>query len=136
MSLHRHKKKHKLEKDFHEIEPVTIVNVNSDDAGNDSYTAVEFPEQVTINGEDTSIQVLVDENTSMEDFQKLQSLLLSATANTELMINSQNMSKQFYQVVCVNPDTQEVVGQVDGREVIVAGQTNEVTSIDLQYTIS
>ncbi|XP_053378008.1 zinc finger protein 235-like [Mercenaria mercenaria] len=142
MSLHRHKKKHKVENEDklldNENEPATLMNTICDNVATadvEQSLTLEIPEHMTIDGEQTSIQVVVDENTSMEDFQKLHSLLLSATGSTELMMNSQDTSKHLYQVLCVNPDTQEVVGKVEGQEVIVESQSEDTMSINLQYNV-
>ena len=140
MSLHRHKKKHAAddtsfiqgdENEAHNVTNMTAAQVTSADM--EQSLMLEIPEHMTLSGEQTSIQVVVDENTSVEDFQKLHSLLLSATGNGEMM-NSQDAAKHLYQVLCVNPDTQEVIGQVEGQEVIVEGQNGGVTEINLQYS--
>lgn len=140
MSLHRHKKKHKIENEnnLSENEAISLVNGNGENIHSSNIEGnltLEIPEEMTINGGQTSIQVVVDENTSMEDFQKLHSLLLSAAGNAELMMNSQETSKQLYKVLCVNPDTQEAVGQVEGQEVIVEGQSEDINSVSLQYDV-
>jgi hypothetical protein len=123
-----------LQEDVNEANNETrVTDDNIPTAGMEQSLTLEIPEHVTLSGEETSIQVVVDENTSVEDFQKLHSLLLSATGNGELMMNSQDAAKHLYQVLCVNPDTQEVLGHVEGQEVIVEGQSADVTEINLQY---
>ena len=75
-------------------------------------------------GEQMSVHVLVNDSALVgSEYDNYHSLLISAALNADMALESQSNSRQTYQVMCVNPHTQEVVGE--GQEVIVQGQTFE-----------
>lgn len=74
-------------------------------------------------GEQMSVHVLVNDSAiETSDYENYHSLLISAALNADLTIERQS-SQHTYQVMCLNRDTQEVVGE--GQEVIVQGQSFE-----------
>jgi uncharacterized Zn-finger protein len=137
MSLQRHRKKHRLQdsgglcatpRSFSTGAKFDMQSHSGEPQG--SVTTIHISDSsdpIILNGDEKSVQVLIDENTSIEDFQRLQTLLVSAAGGSELVKYSQDNSGQFYQVVCVNPDTQEVVGHVEGQEVVIEGLVSDST---------
>ena len=136
ISLHRHKRKHKTETD----------------SGNKQVNQSELPKQVILENQsvkltpnlpsfeitqanqtgDQSFQLVLDENTTFEDIQKLQSLL-SSTNNLEVATGSGTSQpvQSVYQVMCVNPDTQEIVEQNRNSQVVVEGQSAYLSAINM-----
>ncbi|KAL4227090.1 hypothetical protein ACF0H5_015064 [Mactra antiquata] len=129
-SLSRHRKKHKLMVDsktdldssvkFEFVQNPSYVGINPEQ---DSHYVSTLSEQTVFNDGDTLIQVLSDETSKIEYLQKLRSVLISASGN-DIMANTDS-SKQLYQILCVNPDTQEIVSQGEGHQVIVEGHTDD-----------
>lgn len=75
-------------------------------------------------GEQMSVHVLVNDSVvENNDFDNYHSLLISAALNADMTIEGQTSNRQMYQVMCLNPDTQEVVS--GAQEVIVQGQSIE-----------
>lgn len=131
MPLTRHKKKHKTrtenKNDFDEstqlefLDDKTYTSVITEQ---ENFYTLAVPEQTVLNAGETLIQVLSDESSKVEYSQKLRSLLISAANND--CIPSVDSSKKLYQVLCVNPDTQEVVSQGEGHKVIVEGHSDDI----------
>ncbi|KAH3816363.1 zinc finger protein ZFP2-like isoform X2 [Dreissena polymorpha] len=80
------------------IETVYLTTENS----NESKQLMTF-------GDQEPVKIIVGDNVGM-DFEKFQ--LISAAMNADVSLLNSDSSKPLYQVYCVNPNTQEVLGQV------------------------
>lgn len=120
MSLHRHKKKHipgmEMEQTYSIVDG-NIVTVNNENVSaaqfitedNSIYSPVSLMGQTAaMNENKTSVHFLLDDGASEEDLASVRTFLMSTD-----FANNAIPAKQYYQVVCVNPLTQEVgPGQV------------------------
>lgn len=83
--------------------------------------ATPAEKQVT-DGEQMSVHVVVNESElEAGNYENYHSFLISAAMNAEMALDGQTNNKHTYQVMCVDPDTQEVLdeGQIQGQEVII-----------------
>lgn len=139
MSLQRHKRKHKLQ-EISEVKERDLVKSRSKDSKvsqlhniqEEQLATVQVTDpadEILLNGNETSVQFVIDENTSLEDWQKLQTLLVSAQGGTEVLKYSEDGGNHVYQVVCVNPDTLEVVSQVEAEEIVVENVNSDPTEL-------